>query len=82
MNKYVTLQSNNATDKIAKKFVWIFLKMVWKNQNEISGQPNYKKFPNFTNKENENQRDMVLGVRWGGRWEGSSKGRRYMYTYG
>ena len=22
------------------------------------------------------------GVRWGGRWEGGSKGRRYMYTYG
>ena len=59
MNKYVTLQSNNATDKIAKKFVWIFLKMVWKNQNEISGQPNYKKLPNFTNKENETQRGKI-----------------------
>ena len=22
------------------------------------------------------------GVGWGGRWEGSSKGRGYMYTYG
>jgi len=22
------------------------------------------------------------GVGWGGRWEGGSKGRRYMYTYG
>ena len=22
------------------------------------------------------------GVRWGGRWEGDSKGRGYMYTYG
>ena len=22
------------------------------------------------------------GVRWGGRWEGGSRGRRYMYTYG
>ena len=22
------------------------------------------------------------GVGWGGRWEGVSKGRRYMYTYG
>ena len=21
------------------------------------------------------------GVGWGGRWEGGSKGRRYMYTY-
>ena len=21
------------------------------------------------------------GVRWGGRWEGGSKGRGYMYTY-
>jgi len=78
VNKYLTLQSNNATDKMAKKFVWIFLKMVWKNQNEFSGQPNYKKLPDFTNEENENQRDMVLGVQWGGRWEGGSKGRGYM----
>ena len=23
-----------------------------------------------------------LGVEWGGRWEGVSKGRHYMYTYG
>ena len=23
-----------------------------------------------------------IGVRWGGRWEGSSKGRGYVYTYG
>ena len=22
------------------------------------------------------------GVGWGGRWEGGSKGREYMYTYG
>ena len=22
------------------------------------------------------------GVRWGGRWEGGSKGRGYMYAYG
>jgi len=22
------------------------------------------------------------GVAWGGRWEGGSKGRGYMYTYG
>ena len=22
------------------------------------------------------------GVRWGGRWEGGSKGRGYLYTYG
>ena len=22
------------------------------------------------------------GVEWGGRWEGGSKGRGYMYTYG
>ena len=22
------------------------------------------------------------GVGWGGRWEGASKGREYMYTYG
>ena len=22
------------------------------------------------------------GMGWGGRWEGSSKGRGYMYTYG
>ena len=22
------------------------------------------------------------GMRWGGRWEGSSKGSGYMYTYG
>ena len=28
VNKYVTLQSNNAADTMAKKFVWIFLKMV------------------------------------------------------
>ena len=63
---------------MAKKFVWIFLKMVWKNQNELSGQPNYKKLRDFTNEENENQRDMVLGVQWGGRWEGGSKGRGYM----
>ena len=47
-------------------------------QNELSGQLNYKKLPDFTNEENENQRDMVLRVRWGGRWEGGSKGRGYM----
>ena len=24
----------------------------------------------------------IRGVGWGGRWEGGSKGRKYMYTYG
>ena len=24
----------------------------------------------------------LSGLRWGGRWEGGSKGRGYMYTYG
>ena len=26
--------------------------------------------------------DKPGGVGWGGKWEGVSKGRRYMYTYG
>ena len=25
---------------------------------------------------------QTRGVGWGGRWEGGSKGRGYMYTYG
>ena len=25
---------------------------------------------------------QTRGVGWGGKWEGVSKGRRYMYTYG
>ena len=25
---------------------------------------------------------QTRGVRWAGRWEGGSKGRGYMYTYG
>ena len=25
---------------------------------------------------------QTIGVGWGGRWEGGSKGRGYMYTYG
>ena len=28
------------------------------------------------------QESLVLGVGWGGNWEGGSKGRKYMYTYG
>ena len=26
--------------------------------------------------------DQPRGVRWGGRWEGGSKGKGYVYTYG
>ena len=26
--------------------------------------------------------NLARGVGWGGRWEGGSKGRGYMYTYG
>ena len=26
--------------------------------------------------------DQLRGVGWEGRWEGGSKGRRYMYSYG
>ena len=26
--------------------------------------------------------DQPRGVRWGGRWEGASRGRGYRYTYG
>jgi len=25
--------------------------------------------------------NQPIGMGWGGRWEGSSKGREYMYTY-
>jgi len=26
--------------------------------------------------------NLARGMGWGGRWEGGSKGRSYMYTYG
>ena len=31
--------------------------------------------------ENMDSRILNSGVGWGGRWEGGSKGRRYMYMY-
>ena len=39
---------------------------------------------NFLNGSGNSNRgsDQSRGVRWGGRWEGGSRGRGYMYTYG
>ena len=31
---------------------------------------------------NSNRGSVPMGVGWGGRWEGRSKGRGYTYTYG
>ena len=39
---------------------------------------------NFLNGSGNSNRgsDQSRGVGWGGRWEGGSRGRGYMYTYG